>query len=280
MKNLIVKFYFILLAYEPYRNFRYAKEDLGFVFRSGLISITILNSKSYTRIQDFENFFPQDKVPMYICANETLTRIYGYSLGKRDTSLIILSINVKKRELKKKELIVPLKEKWVGLELNTKGNLLVTASCIRNSHTKLLAIDTSDNTLVVRGSLDLREPEHKISQFLRKIKGYDYYVLACGKGICIFGLIGTRFLIFKNIKDIYLTWIVEVLILKNHFLPIPIKNEKLKLIEFNKKSYNSLVKKELNSSALSPSKSELIHSVYQGVEAKKIDIPKLSNFVN
>lgn len=212
--------------------------------------------------------------------------IFGYSIGKLDTTLSILKIDRIKKAIDKKEINIPITEKWIGMDMNTKSNYLIAVSSIKPnpnlkqpSYTRLMALDMSLMKLSIRGSLDLREPLHMNSQFFKKIKGYDYFVLGAGGNISIFGLVDAKFLIFNTIRNIYRSWIINVLIFKDHMLPIPYKPENLKLLEFNKRSYNSLVKKELLQSSYKKSNSELAYSIYGGAKARKINLPDLGKII-
>jgi len=246
-------------TYEMYRSFRFAKEDSYPLWRRGASSLVLLEPQSFSVIKDFKSFWPEGYIPMRCCINKDMSRIYGFSFSEKDGIFTILDINKQNQTIRDKTIKIPNEQKWIGMEMATSAELLIIANSCKvidkatkksQGYLKLMAVDLSTMKIKIVSQADFKDPIYKTSQLFRKIKGYDFFIVASGPHISIFGFDGHKFGLLNVIESIYKDRIIDIAIFQNYMVPIAKNNGfsqkdyKVKLIEFNVSSYNSMVKLE------------------------------------
>ena len=127
---------------------------------------------------------------MFVAVSPSKGKLLGYSILKNQSVLSVLhgpknpstafTTNIK---------MIP-NETWAGMDLNTKGDTIIAAvqtgtktKNMDNRYMKLCAYSvpsdpkTMELTPIYAKVFD--EPAFKKVQMLRKIKGYDIYILGC-----------------------------------------------------------------------------------------------------
>lgn len=151
------------------------------------------NQELSQSIPVFENM-PKNHQPMFCLYDVGKNQLIGYSIGEDSSIVHLCSLYPSSKKAEKiKVMKMDHLQKWSGIELSTDGRLLVV-SCSEvdqeSSREKfcLKAIDISDGKrLQVVSSITLNEEAPEISslQFMRKLKGFDIFFLACDNSVLV-----------------------------------------------------------------------------------------------
>ena len=89
----------------------------------------MLNPQNFQIFSEFFNFFPKNHVPMFVNVSGKLNKIVGCSLNQQQsTSTISILDNWRDPENSTTNFInVSSGETWAGMELNTEGDVLISA---------------------------------------------------------------------------------------------------------------------------------------------------------
>lgn len=186
---------------------------------------------------------------MFVNTSKHLDRIYGYALNKSGSVFCILCMDENKRERETKYINVPKDQKWAGMEMTTDGELMVVSNACKNSEgeetLKMMAIDLNNLKIRIKAERSFSSRNFNTVQFMKKIKGYDFFVVACKGSIGIVGFTGSDFVLLNLLENIYEKWIFEIAISKDFMIPLSVYDQdNIKVIQFNCDSYNSMLKKE------------------------------------
>lgn len=275
-------------TYEMYRSFRYAKEDQYPLWRRGGSSLVLLDPKKFEVVKDFKKFWPPGYIAMRCCINTEMTRIYGFSFNENDGIFSILDINKENQTVRDKTIKIPKEQKWIGMEFTTAEDTLIIANSFKvydpdtkksKGFLKMMAADLSNMKIKLTAQRDFTHKRFRTSQLFRKIKGYDYFVVASGADLSIIAYTGNDFVLLSTIEKIYKERIVDISIFGNYMIPVAKSAERVKLIEFNVSSYNSLKRfEESKHEDFSLKKESLRSEVYSGQQVRRIDVPFIGNF--
>lgn len=181
---------------------RYAKEDMNPLWRRGLDSVVLLNPDTLEVRAEYPNFWTQGYTPMFLNINETRDTIYGYSMSNSDSMFTVLSING--METTVKSVNIPPEHKWAGMELSTDSKYMIVANACKrpksernqgdgkkNEFVRMMAIDLNDSDKIKTVCYkDFMKDNFSAVQFMRKIKGYDLFVVACKGSLAVIQLKG------------------------------------------------------------------------------------------
>lgn len=228
--------------FEQYRSMRFAKEDQIPIWRKGGQSLEAINGVTCQPQYQFKEFWPVGQIPMRLCTNSQMSKIFGYSLSENE-GVITIADYARASNYQTKNIRVPKNEKWVGLEMTTSGSLLIVANSFmqmnnqagtNESWLRMMAIDASNNTISIVSQQDFKEPIFRSTQLCRKIKGYDFFVVCCGGSVGIIAYHNQRFILLQTILNIYNNRIIDLAFYKNYLIPIAQSaGETVKVIEFN-----------------------------------------------
>ena len=191
----------------------------------------------------FENM-PDNHDPMFCIYNQVFNKFIGYSIGADNSLVHLCTLESDMSVQKIKIMKIDKLQKWAGMEFSTDNNLLVTASSVLDQKTneeclKLIALDISDNKrLNIVSKLELRDTDYGLTsvQFMRKVKGYDVFMIASGNSILVVELKNTSFKVLNCLEDIVSGYIFEIAIFGSYILPIGTMvnggSETLKVIQF------------------------------------------------
>jgi hypothetical protein len=202
---------------------------------------------------------------------------------------VILSKSEK--ETQRKTIIIPKEQKWAGMELTTDEELMVIANtCYGNSKSgrsefmRMMAVDLSNLKIVTVAQKDFTDKKMKSVQFMRKVKGYDYFLIACKGSVGIVELKGEQFNLLNFFEDLYKGYIFEVSIFENYILPVPLgDNEPLKMIEFGYESeedipttYPACVELDYQTGDIMDTYSHLSQIIEKNPTVRKFQTPSMS----
>ena len=204
----------LILDFDQFRSFRYAKEDLWPIWRDSRSSVRMMDPESNQELSQsipvFENM-PKNHEPMFCLYDVGKNQLIGYSIGEDSSIVHLCSLYpCSKKAEKIKVMKLDNLQKWSGIELSTDGKLLIV-SCSEVDHdsTKekfcLKAINISDGKrLQVVSSIILNEHTPDISslQFMRKLKGYDLFFLACENSIMVVQFRNLEFSIVNYLEQV------------------------------------------------------------------------------
>jgi len=143
---------------------------------------------------------------------------------------------------------------------------------------KMVAVDLSQNRMNPIAKQDFRDPAFKTIQFMRKIKGYDFYAVAANNNIGIFSYNQStkNFALVNLMKNVYRNMIFEICMSGDYMIPMSTgKDETIKVIEFGKGSYNSMLKKDQISDNLQHAKVALLGAIYANQKVRRLDTPPM-----
>jgi len=178
-------------------------------------------------------------------------RIYGYSMSHTDSMFTILAIQ--NSETHAKTMNIPPEHKWAGMEGGKKKEFV-----------RVMAFDLENDKISPVCHKDFSSYNFSAVQFMRKIKGYDYFVMACRGSLAIIQLkdldsitmsghkrqnsgrkgfesaskYKKEFTVIKFFENLYDNYIFEVAIFGNYMVPVSLNNgeESIKVISFGKGS--------------------------------------------
>lgn len=232
-------------------------------------------------IAEYRNFWPKDFTPMFLNVNPPQKKIIGYSLSLKGGVVTILSNYPEPNNTQTDFIKIPASETWAGMELNTTATLSIVAvqSKIPDEphYLQMMAYDTSNIKLNAICRQDFKDRRFQSVQFMRKVKGYDIFVLACRNSIGIMGFHKGKFQVLNYIEAIYRDIIFEIAIYANFMIPVSNgQNEKLKIIEFGLDQLESMIKsKQFDPNGLMNKKNRLLENVFVNQRVKKLKIPQL-----
>ena len=223
---------------------------------------------------------------MFINVSGNMDRIYGYSLNRRGGILTVLS-HFSNPELTRTDYIkIPQLETWAGMEQNTAGDLLIVSVQARSDpqYLNMIAYDVSNLSLKAVSKKMFNSSQFKIVQFMRKVKGYDYFMVACRNSIAVFCFTGKDFVLLNFMENLYIELIFEIMIFGNTIIPLSIGGEEpIKVIEFDKDGYGvggpkvDLAGRKANGPATGLSnKGDLMAGVFVSQKIRKMDVPAMS----
>jgi hypothetical protein len=263
---------------------RYAKEDGYPIWRAGQDKIVLLNPNSYEVAGQYFNFWPKGYTPLFLAVSDSLNKVAGYSINQKQASLSLLSNFMNPSQSQTKKLPVGGgKQTWAGMEFTTDGRLLVVPVSVnpgQNSqkYLKMVAVDLSQNTIKPVANEDFKDSAFKIIQFFRKIKGHDFFALACNNHIAIFGFNYStmKFVLVNFLKNVYRNMVFEIGFSEDYMIPMSTgKDENIKLIEFGKSSHNSLLKQDQMNDGVQKAKMAFIGSLYSKPRVQRLDTPSM-----
>jgi hypothetical protein len=259
------------IGFDEFRSLRFAKEDASPLWRRGLDSVVLLNPETLEVEAEYPNFWSKGYTPMFLNICKKRKRIYGYSMSHTDSMFTILAIQ--NSETHAKTMNIPPEHKWAGMELSTDGNMMVIANACRVSDgsssgkkefVRVMAFDLENDQISPVCHKDFSSYNFSAVQFMRKIKGYDYFVMACRGSLAIIELKNAQsismtsqaafgsgrkpfeskeapkkeFSVVKCFENLYENYIFEVAIFGNFMIPVSLNNgeESIKVISFGKES--------------------------------------------
>jgi len=136
---------------------------------------------------------------MFVNVSDSMSRIYGYSLSVKGGILTILSNFKREKDTRTDYIKIPAYETWAGMEQTTKGDLLVVSVQTRQPnqphYLKMIAYNAKEVKLVPVAKKTFNSTQFSKVQFMRKVKGYDYYIVACKSSLAIFCFTGKDFIL-------------------------------------------------------------------------------------
>ena len=245
----------------------------------------MIDNTTYEPLAEYNKFWPRGFIPMFINVSGSMSRIYGYSLSKQGGILTILNNFIEPKNTTTDYLRIPPDETWAGMEQSTAGEYIIVSvqSKVPNQpqYLKMIAYNASRTKLSAVAKKTFNSSQFTTVQFMRKVKGYDYYVVACRKFFGIFFFSGGDFFFLNFFENLYRELIFEVVIHGDYMIPVSTgKDEPIKIIEFNKTSYNSLVENDkFKQNSVMNNKANLMNGVFGSQKVKKLDVPHQSNFL-
>lgn len=97
---------------------RYAKEDQNALWGKGGSVMQAINGYNCAPEFEFREFWTPGQIPMRICTNSQMSKIFGYSFNDKEGVLTIVDYK-RPSQFQSKNIRVPNNEKWVGLETTT-----------------------------------------------------------------------------------------------------------------------------------------------------------------
>lgn len=220
---------------------------------------------------------------MFVNVSGKLNKIVGCSLNQQQsTSTISILDNWRDPENSTTNFInVSSGETWAGMELNTEGDVLIsaiqTAQGGNSQFLKMGAYDFSSGKINPICQTPFTDPAFSTVQFMRKIKGYDIYAVACNNNIAIIAFTGSDFYLINLLRNLFRDMIFEIAIKGDYMIPVTIgQNDTMKLLQFGRGSYMSMVSRDLNKpNGLNTSRYGLMAGVFANQNIKKISTPPL-----
>lgn len=240
--------------FEKFRPFRYAKEDQYPIWKKGGSSLAILNPTNFQQKAEFQQFWPNGYTPMFACASPIRNKILGYSIQNRESTLTVLHLGNSIQNSPISQIRMNPQETWVGMELTTQGDVLIAAVQTgrgsknpQDAYMKLCAFNVPSNPqeqqLTMIFQKNFTQPAFKRVQMLKKIKGYDIYMLACSSNLAFIIWNGQDFVILNLIQNIYNGIIFDSVLCGNVVIPISTdNNDVIKVFSFNKQEFDSVVR--------------------------------------
>lgn len=247
----------------------------------------MLNPDNFQIYGEYFNFFPPNHIPIFVNVSDVKNMIIGCSLNpQQSTSMLSILNNWRDVQNSSTNFInIDSGETWAGMELNTEGDVLIaaiqTAQGNNMQYLKMSAYDFSNGNISPIGQTPFTAPEFSSTQFMRKFKGYDIYALACNNNIAIIAFTGRDFYLLNLLKNLFRNMIFEIAIKGDYMIPVTIgANDNMRLIEFGRGSYLSLVERDKNKpNGLNTSRNNLMNGVFADHNIKKITTPNLGNYI-
>jgi hypothetical protein len=203
---------------------RFAKEDQFPLWRRGQDSIVLLNHKTFKPIAEYRNFWPKGFTQMFMNICPPQKRILGYSLSVKGGVFSILSNYTQPNSTRTDFIKIPASQTWAGMEQNNDATLTIVA--VQNKlpeqphYLSMMAYDTSNIKLNAISRQEFKDRRFKSVQFMRKIKGYDIFTLACRNSIAIIGYSKGKFEVLNYLNALYKNLIFEISIYGNYMIPV------------------------------------------------------------
>lgn len=203
---------------------------------------------------------------MFINVRSDKSRIYGYSMSNKDSLFTTLSAKGIQTDIK--TVKIPPEQKWAGMELSTDESCMIVANVCKRApregqnseFMRIMAIRVSDdNQISTICYKDFDAKNFCQVQFMRKVKGYDIFVLASKGSIAVLELKNKEgislkhprnshrsinsdtnkqqkeFIILNFYENLFNSYIYEVAIFNDLMIPVALggKNDHLKVIKLN-----------------------------------------------
>lgn len=276
-------------SYEMYRSFRYAKEDQFPLWRRGGSSLVLLDPKKFEIIKDFKKFWPPGYIAMRCCVSSDMSRIYGFSFNENDGIFSIIDIDQENQTVRDKTIKIPKEQKWIGMEFSTAEDTLIIANSFKihdqqtgkkKGFLKMMAADLSSMKIKLVAQRDFTHKRFRTSQLFRKIKGYDYFLVASGADLSIIAYTGNDFVLLSTIERLYRDRIIDVAIFGNYIVPVAKSSgENVRVVEFNAGEHNSMIReRKMSCGPISARKEDLNKSVFGGQNIRRIQMPFIRKF--
>jgi len=97
------------------------------MWRKGGRCLALLNSKTFVQNAEFPEFWPQGYTPLFINVSPIKGKILGYSIKKNKSALTILHGPKNPGKAFTTNIQMIPNETWAGMELTTKGDLIISA---------------------------------------------------------------------------------------------------------------------------------------------------------
>lgn len=147
-------------------------------------------------------------------------------------------------------------ETWAGMELNTKGDIIIAVvqasqgqNNQKSSFMKICAYNvpgdskTQELTPIFAKAFD--QPILQRVQMMRKVKGYDIYVIGCKNNILIVAWSGQDFSVLNVIQNINNGLIFDCVVYGNILIPITTDaSDTIKVISFNQQEFDREINME------------------------------------
>lgn len=236
------------------RNIRFAKEDKNLLWVKGEGTIVKVNEASFVQIYELADFFPQGYSPLYICSNTEGNILYGYSVGSLNS---VLSVNKQENANRTvsnmmRKFEINAADQWVGMDVTFDDEYLVYF-CIskvvikkqgQTSLVKMLraeALGNFQNGMFEKKfstTFESAAPWLETAHMVRRIKGYDLFVVACTNCIAIFdmNIEEKKFGLIRVFENICSSIIIDLVMVNDMLFPLPRapdKPEPLRYIDFN-----------------------------------------------
>lgn len=244
----------------------------------------MIDNTTFEPLAEYNKFWPRGYIPMFINVSGSMNRIYGYSLSKKGGILTILDNFVEPKKSKTDYVKIPPDETWAGMEQSTDGDYIIVSVQSKvpkqPQYLKMIAYDASRLKLQPVAKKTFNSAQFTTVQFMRKVKGYDYFVVACRNSLAIFCFTGKDFILLNFLENLYRELIFEVIISGDYMIPVSNgKDEPIKIIEFNKTSYNSMIEiDKFKQNSVMNNKMNLMNGVFISQKVKKLDVPHQSKF--
>src|SRR3990167_212409 len=236
------------------RNIRFAKEDKNLLWVKGEGTIVKVNEATFVQIYELADFFPQGYSPLFICCNTEGNIIYGYSVGSFNSVLSVNKQEVANRNVTNmmRKFEINSADQWVGMDVTFDDDILVYFSISKvvikkqgkTTLAKMLkaeALGNFHNGMFERKfgtTFENHSPVLESAHMVRRIKGYDLFVVACFNSIAIFDMSKEerQFSLMKVFDKICESTIIELVMVNDMLFPLPRapdKPEVLRYIDFN-----------------------------------------------
>lgn len=223
---------------------------------------------------------------MFINVSPSKGKILGYSIQKNQSVLSILHGPKNPSTAFTTHIKMNPQETWAGMELNTRGDTIICAvqggkMNQGSQYIKLCAysvpMDPKAKELTPIFAKAFNQPMFKRVQMLRKVKGYDIYIMACQSNLVFFAWTGQDFKLLNSIQNVYRGMIFDCVCYGNVVIPISTEpTDTIKVFTFNKQEFDSEIradKKDPNS--LATSKLSLKNSTFLNQTLTKLKTPVL-----
>jgi hypothetical protein len=239
-------------------------------------------NQNYSVVGEYYDFWPKDHTPMFINVSDSMNKIIGYSLKKKQGSLSIMSNFMSPQRSTTQFIPIGPGQTWAGMELTTNGRLTILPVSTADGpgkpkYLKMVAVDLSRNRIVQVAKESFKDPAFSTIQFMRKVKGYDYFGVAASNNVAIFSYNQSSkdFALINIFKNIYRNLIFEICFRDDYMIPMSTdKNDPILVYEFGKGSYNSLLKKD-KSNTTGQVGLALVKPVFQNQTVKRLDMPQM-----
>ena len=216
----------------------------------------MLHPNNLEPVSTYPGFWPPRLTPMFLTVSGIHNKIFGYSLSNEDSKVTILRNFKNPSRSQVSHQSIPSSETWAGMELSTNGEyvitLIQTSEDYTNQYMKLAAFDHRRNPTKLENYCERPFQSHTFStvQFMRKVKGYDYFVVACFNSLAIFGFTGSDFVLINLIEKIQKEMIFEVAIFNDYMVMATTgERENVKVIQFGvEKQRGTVMSNVLNNS--------------------------------
>lgn len=272
------------------QSFRYAKEDRYQLWLLTNQSMALVDQQNFKVIKEFNDISSISTKIIFTCVSSNMDIVVTYSTMRGVGIISMMKIRQPNNiEGKKTSFQNDQGTKWVGMEFTTHSDILIASifhlsNQENNDFLQLAAFDVSEVSLQNKvASLIIKDPELSKPYMMRKVKGYDVFLISSKGTILIAGFQNQEFIAIEKISNIYQSQITDFEFFGNHLVVLSKESsETVKMITFNIDSYNSLAQREQgkqNRQKEVSNISSLMKNTLDKLEINSFEVPNFCNYI-